>query len=71
MQRSMKLSPSNYADKIQIPILLAHGEEDQMVEVKQSQEFHKALKKTKASVTYTEIAGAGHNMNKNDERLHL
>ena len=71
MQYSMKHSPIELADKLKVPVLLAHGEKDKMVEVSQSQNLRDKLEKFNVPITYKEIEGAGHNMDRNNERLEL
>jgi len=47
-RESLKASSPYYsADKIKVPVLLIHGEDDKIVEINQSKLMHKAIKKKK------------------------
>jgi len=45
------VSPIAFADKLKVPVLIAHGEEDSVVAASQSHAMVKALTKAKANVT--------------------
>ncbi len=63
-----RLSPINYVKNVKIPILLIHGNQDRQVEVKQSVEMHKALKKAKKDVTFVELKHEDHYLTDNENR---
>lgn len=56
-------SPIEHIDKFNIPILLIHGANDQIVPIRQSQNLYKKLKENGADVEYLELEFAGHNLN--------
>ena len=53
-------SPINLADKIKMPVLLVHGEYDGVVDVAQSEDMAKALRKAGNSPEYLELERQGH-----------
>jgi dipeptidyl aminopeptidase/acylaminoacyl peptidase len=63
------ISPINYVEKIQIPILLIHGLRDKVVNFEQSDDFFDALVDENKNVTLIEIAGEGHKFLKNESRI--
>jgi dipeptidyl aminopeptidase/acylaminoacyl peptidase len=54
------VSPINFADKIKVPMLIAHGEDDDNVPAKQSHEMVEALQKANANVTSVFYEDEGH-----------
>ena len=58
--RLKKTSPVNNADKIKIPILLIHGDEDRVVPVKQSKDMYSALKSKHKKVKLIIQEGGNH-----------
>lgn len=54
------VSPLSFADKIKVPLLIAHGEEDKRVPSKQSRAMVDALAKSKADVTSVSYKNSGH-----------
>lgn len=68
--RSLKdRSPVNFANKINIPVLLIHGTNDRSVRVEQSKKMYKRLKKAKKDVNYIELKGGDHFLSNNDHRV--
>lgn len=55
-------SPINNIDKIKIPILVIHGNSDEVVPVSQSQAFVKAMKKANKDINYIEFPDIDHNL---------
>lgn len=53
-------SPVNFADKIQAPVLLIHGDSDTRVPTEQSLKMQEALRKAKRPVELVLVPGAGH-----------
>ncbi|MGO4892223.1 alpha/beta hydrolase family protein [Flavobacterium sp. W21_SRS_FM6] len=53
-------SPYYHADKIKIPILLMHGEDDRVVDVRQSREMAEELEDLDANVKYVELKSGDH-----------
>jgi acetyl esterase/lipase/lysophospholipase L1-like esterase len=53
-------SPLFHIDERSAAFLIFHGDEDPLVDVKQSRDFHAALKKAERSSEYVEFPGAGH-----------
>ena len=58
--KAKRASPITYVSKDSAPILILHGDQDQLVPVAQSEEFAAALKKAGVDVTLHVIKGAGH-----------
>jgi len=56
------ISPVFQAKRINRPLLLMHGSEDEIVYVEQSRRLVKAMAKTKADFKYVELEGLGHNL---------
>lgn len=54
------VSPINFADRVKLPILIAHGEKDEKVPVKQSRQMVEALTKAKADVSSVFYKESGH-----------
>lgn len=55
-------SPIRMVDRIKIPILLIHGDQDASVPVSQSRRMAKALKKANKKYQYVELEGATHHL---------
>ena len=55
-------SPIRHVDKIKIPVFLAHGTEDGIVEYDHSDRMAKALKRAGTAVTYIEIDDGDHSL---------
>jgi dipeptidyl aminopeptidase/acylaminoacyl peptidase len=53
-------SPVTYAESVQTPLLLAHGDADTVVPIGQSEEFYKSLLARGAKVSYSVYKGEGH-----------
>ena len=64
-------SPVNGADRIRAPVLLAHGTKDRVVQIKQSTDMAKALKRAGKSFQYVELEDADHSVLRGPERLKL
>lgn len=54
------LSPLHHAEKANIPLYLIHGDRDQIVPVKQSRKYYKALKGLGKPVKYDELPDLAH-----------
>jgi len=61
----------NRADRIRAPVLLAHGTKDRVVEVKQSTDMARALKRAGKNFEYVELEDADHSVMRGAERLKL
>jgi len=55
-----EISPYYSADKIKIPVLLIHGEDDKVVEFNQSKLMQKAIKKQNGQVTLIKLKDDDH-----------
>jgi dipeptidyl aminopeptidase/acylaminoacyl peptidase len=64
-------SPVNYADKIQIPILLIHGDEDRTVNVEQSRNMASKLEDLDKAVKYVELPAGDHYLSIQSNRTTL
>ncbi|MDO6774484.1 prolyl oligopeptidase family serine peptidase [Shewanella sp. 3_MG-2023] len=62
-------SPIYHADKINVPILLIHGDNDKVVQVSQSRDMYRKLTSLDKQVEYVEIDNANHNLSNNQHRL--
>ncbi|BFL86224.1 hypothetical protein LFREDSHE_46740 [Shewanella baltica] len=62
-------SPISKADKINIPVLLLHGDKDRVVKVQHSREMYDELKSLKKTVEYIELENGDHYLSNNDNRL--
>ena len=57
-------SPFNFADRIQTPLLIKHGDEDLRTGVSQSEMLYRALKELEKPVEFVRYPGAGHDMSR-------
>jgi dienelactone hydrolase len=64
-------SPLLHADRIKVPVLLVHGEQDFTVRVEQSQAMAKALTRTGVKNELVLIKDGGHSLARSDMRLTL
>ena len=64
-----KQSPIKYVDKLTTPTLVIHGEEDRVVDVKQSRKFVKKAKKLNKPIQYIELADGTHHLSNGKNRL--
>ena len=55
-------SPVGHVAKGDAPFLIVHGDADETVPVRQSEEFADALRKAGVPVTFIPVPGAGHNL---------
>ncbi len=62
-------SPVNFANKMNIPILLIHGTDDKIVPVKHSQVMADALTKQNKQVDYIELKHANHHLSNQAHRI--
>jgi acetyl esterase/lipase/TolA-binding protein len=58
--KAASASPLAYVSSDDPPFLIMHGDEDQTVDLSQSQSLYEALKKAGVDVTFNVIKGAGH-----------
>lgn len=56
-------SPIEFVTDDDPPVLLIHGDQDEIVPVKHSQRLHASLQEAGVTSEYIEIEGAGHNFN--------
>jgi len=63
------VSPVNYSDKIQVPVLLIHGEKDRVVDKSHSRKMYKRLQKSGKQVEYIELENGTHYLQNNQNRL--
>ncbi|MCL1047095.1 prolyl oligopeptidase family serine peptidase [Shewanella electrodiphila] len=62
-------SPIYHADKINVPILLIHGDNDKVVQVSQSRDMYRKLDGLDKKVQYVEIDNGNHYLSNNQHRL--
>jgi dipeptidyl aminopeptidase/acylaminoacyl peptidase len=54
------ISPTTYADKVDVPVLLIHGKDDTVVPIDQSREMESALKRGGKPVELLQVNGGDH-----------
>ena len=67
--KNRRRSPITYAEKINIPVMMIHGDQDLVVDVEQSRNMHKALLKHNKQVEYIELKNGNHHMSIEANRL--
>ncbi|MEM9375054.1 MAG: prolyl oligopeptidase family serine peptidase [Pseudomonadota bacterium] len=63
------ISPVNYAENVQAPVLLLHGDDDTVVPFAQSKAMERALKRADKSVELVRLKGEDHWLSVADTRL--
>ncbi len=63
------ISPYYFADKIKVPVLLIHGENDTVVEFEQSKLMQKAIKKAKGKVRLVKLKNDDHYLRDGETRI--
>ncbi|MBW8192177.1 S9 family peptidase [Neiella marina] len=63
------VSPINHVAQTKAPVLLIHGTIDEVVNIEQSKDMYKALRKQGKDVTYLELEDEGHYLSKSSTRL--
>jgi len=63
------ISPVNFADQFEAPVLLIHGRKDTVVPIEQSKIMRKALLKADKEVTLRELKGEDHWLSYGESRL--
>jgi dipeptidyl aminopeptidase/acylaminoacyl peptidase len=66
-----ELSPARHADKVAIPILLIHGQDDTVVPYDQSREMADALKRAGKPVEFVTMKGEDHWLSHGETRLQM
>jgi len=61
----MAVSPISFADRIKVPVFIAHGEKDERVPLSQSRNMAEAMKRGGADVTATYYKDSGHDFQSN------
>ncbi len=69
--RLRAVSPRYHADKIQVPVLLAHGDRDRVVPVAQSRDMADALEDADRDFIYMELEDGSHNLHRQQNRTAL
>ena len=64
-----EVSPYYSADKIKVPVLLIHGEDDKVVEFKHSRVMQKAIKKNKGQVKLVKLKNDDHYLQDGQTRV--
>lgn len=65
------ISPINFANSVQAPVLLIHGKDDTVVPIRQSTAMYKALKKADKPVEFVTLKGEDHWLSRTETRLAL
>ncbi len=68
-QKLIDISPANHADKFQAPVLLIHGNDDTIVNIKQSAVMESALKQSGKDVDFIKVKGGDHWLSTSETRL--
>lgn len=66
-----KFSPVSRVNEYELPVFLAHGQDNDNFRVKQSEAMYKALKKASKQVQYLELEGVGENLESDDIRVQV
>jgi dipeptidyl aminopeptidase/acylaminoacyl peptidase len=66
-----RISPIHHVDRIQIPVLLAHGARDPRVPIGESEQFEVALRERQKRVTYLMFDYAGHGFIRPDDKRRI
>lgn len=66
-----KRSPVRAADKIRIPVLLIHGQDDTVVRISQSEAMARALEHAGRPYSFVKLAGEDHWMSRTETRLQI
>ena len=66
-----ELSPANQADRIEVPVLLAHGTQDARSSFKQARRMRDALVKAGNEVEWVPLAAQGHDLKNHETRRDL
>ena len=61
-ERYRKHSPLTYAQNVNTPVLLLHGEDDTRVPIEQSEQFFVALKRHGKEVEFVRLPGTSHGL---------
>jgi len=59
-QRYVRNSPLMFANRVETPLLVLHGDLDQAVPIQQAEEFFTALQRQNKPVTFIRYLGEGH-----------
>ncbi len=62
-------SPQHNVERIAVPVLLAYGQEDTVVEIKQGDRFHRELKRNGKEVKYLVFPDEGHGFFRRENQL--
>ena len=65
----LSVSPVEFVDKINQPVLLIHGSKDRVVKTQHSYKMASRLKAANKQVDYLELEGADHYLSNNEHRL--
>lgn len=63
------VSPVNFAENFQAPVLLLHGDDDTVVPIIQSNVMNSALKKAGKDVEYIKLKGEDHYLSSSETRI--
>ena len=66
-----EISPINFADKFEAPLLLLHGNDDTVVKIRQSEVMYKAMNRAGKSVEFVKLKGEDHWLSGSETRLAL
>jgi dipeptidyl aminopeptidase/acylaminoacyl peptidase len=65
------ISPALHADKVTIPVLLIHGQDDTVVQYEQSQEMAQALKRAGKPVELVTLKSEDHWLSRSESRMQM
>jgi dienelactone hydrolase len=69
MHKADDISPSEHADRIQVPVLLMHGRKDFTVPVEQSEAMERAMRHAHKPVEVVYLDGADHYLGQGSDRM--
>ena len=70
-ERLRQVSPVNFADQVEAPVLLLHGDDDTVVDIRQSKLMERALKRADKSVKLVTLKGEDHWLSVQETRVEL
>ena len=68
-EQQTSISPARFADNFKAPVLLVHGDKDEVVSIDQSKHMHKKLKAAKKDVEFVKLKGEDHHLSTTETRV--
>jgi len=70
-ERLRSISPALHAENVQAPILLLHGRDDTVVDISQSNQMERALRRAGADVRLVRLPNEDHGMSTAETRIQM